>query len=90
MPLPQVQSYIQENKRLPGLPSAEEVQEQGVSLGEMQTVMLQKMEEMTLHMITLQNENQKLKVANAEQLHANAELLKRLEKLEEAMNHESL
>jgi len=90
MPLAQVHSYIQENKRLPGMPSAEEVQEQGVSLGEMQTVMLQKMEEMTLHMITLQNENQKLKVANAEQLHANAELLKRLEKLEEAMNHESL
>jgi len=57
------------------------VQEQGVSLGEMQTVMLQKMEEMTLHMITLQNKNTELQALNTE-------LLKRLEKLEEAMNHE--
>jgi len=59
MPLTQVQSYIQKNKRLPGLPSAEEVQEQGVSLGEMQTVMLQKVEELTLHVIDLQEQNAK-------------------------------
>jgi len=53
---------------LPGVPSAEEVGENGVQIGEMNTILLEKIEELTLHLIdinenlkTLQKENQALK-----------------------------
>jgi len=61
-----------------------------VSLGEMQTVMLQKMEEMTLHMIKLCEENEELYTNNEELQAVNAQLMKRLEALEEKVeNHET-
>jgi hypothetical protein len=50
-PLTEVASYIQENHHLPGIPSEAEVEEEGVSLGEMQAKLLAKIEELTLHMI---------------------------------------
>lgn len=56
-----VATYIEENKHLPGVPSAEEVQNDGVELGEMSAVLLQKVEELTLYMIALKKENEKLK-----------------------------
>lgn len=53
---------------LPGVPSAEEVGENGVQIGEMNTILLEKIEELTLHLINinenvkaLQKENQTLK-----------------------------
>ncbi|MCV9387471.1 hypothetical protein [Reichenbachiella ulvae] len=44
-------NYIQEYGHLPGVPSASEVNENGVSLGEMNEVLLKKIEELTLHLI---------------------------------------
>jgi hypothetical protein len=49
--LDEVESYIKENKHLPDIPTAKEVEENGVSLGEMQTKLLQKIEELTLYVI---------------------------------------
>lgn len=49
-----VNAYIQKNGTLPGIPSEKEVAENGVSVGEMQTKLLEKIEEMTLHMIQMQ------------------------------------
>jgi len=49
--LNEVESFIKENKHLPEIPTAKEVQENGVSLGEMQTKLLQKVEELTLYII---------------------------------------
>ncbi|MDQ1266655.1 MAG: hypothetical protein QG635_1807 [Bacteroidota bacterium] len=46
---------------LPGIPSAKEVRENGVELGEMQAKLLQKVEELTLYMIELKKENDTLK-----------------------------
>ena len=55
--LEETQQYIIENKHLPEIPSAEEVEENGVNLGEMNALLLKKIEELTLHMIELKQEN---------------------------------
>lgn len=62
MPLEEVEKAIKENGHLPGIPSAAEVEKEGgIEVGEMQRLMLEKMEEMTLHLIELKKENEKLK-----------------------------
>ena len=57
----ELEAYIQQNNRLPGVPEAREVEENGVDLGEMQHVLLEKIEELSLYMIELKNENRQLK-----------------------------
>jgi hypothetical protein len=49
--LNEVESFIKENKHLPDIPSKAEVKENGVSLGEMDAKLLQKIEELTLYII---------------------------------------
>ena len=61
MTLAKLEERIKEDKHLPGIPSAAEVKEKGVSLGEMQTKLLEKVEELTLYMIALQKDNDQLK-----------------------------
>ncbi len=51
MPLKQVESYILKNGHLPNVPSTQEVVEEGVNLGEMNRILLEKIEELTLHLI---------------------------------------
>ena len=60
MPIADVASYIKANHHLPGIPSGAEVQEKGVSLGEMQSRLLAKIEELTLHMIQAEERNREL------------------------------
>ena len=55
---------MEENKRLPDVPSAKEMQENGMSVGDMQTLLLQKIEELTLYMIEIKKENEELKREN--------------------------
>jgi hypothetical protein len=50
-PLSEVEQHIQQQGHLPGVPSAQEVAEKGVSVGDMQAVLLAKLEEVTLHLI---------------------------------------
>lgn len=50
-PLSDVKTFIQENKHLPEIKSAKEMQEDGVSVSELQTKLLQKIEELTLYLI---------------------------------------
>ncbi|RFM26755.1 hypothetical protein [Deminuibacter soli] len=49
--LDSVAAFIQQNKHLPEVPSATEVQQRGVDLAANQAVLLKKMEELTLYMI---------------------------------------
>lgn len=51
MPLSEVEKSIRQNNHLPGIPSEKEVLENGVDVGDMQTKLLQKIEELTLYMI---------------------------------------
>jgi transposase len=50
-PLAEVEAHIKEHKHLPGIPSAAQVAEGGVSIGDMQARLLAKIEELTLHAI---------------------------------------
>jgi len=49
--LKETAKFIEENKHLPGVPKAAEIEENGLSLGEMNRILMQKVEELTLHMI---------------------------------------
>jgi len=49
--LEDVERSIKQDKHLPEIPSAKDVRENGVSLGEMQSKLLQKVEELTLYVI---------------------------------------
>ena len=61
MPLAELESYISRNNHLPDVPSAEEVMTRGNNLGEMDAILLQKIEELTLYVIELKKENEQLK-----------------------------
>ncbi len=54
MPLQELDSYIKENKHLPEIPTTKEVEENGISVGEMNAKLLQKVEELTLYIIQLE------------------------------------
>ncbi len=54
-PLSEVSTYIEKNHHLPGIPTAQEVAENGIKLGEMNAKLLEKVEELTLYLIE-QNE----------------------------------
>lgn len=51
MPINELEAYIKANKHLPNVPSEQEVGNNGVDLGEMNALLLRKMEEMTLYII---------------------------------------
>ena len=53
-PLQDVKSYIQQNHHLPEIPSAHQMQEDGMSVNEMVIKLLQKVEELTLYNIQLE------------------------------------
>ena len=59
--LEEVETFISTNKHLPGIPTAAEVKEQGVGVGDMSAKLLQKVEELTLYVIDLKKENNLLK-----------------------------
>ena len=50
-PLSEVEQFIAENQRLPNVPSASEIETDGVNVGEMNALLLQKIEELTLYII---------------------------------------
>ncbi|MCG8386025.1 MAG: hypothetical protein MJA30_10815, partial [Cytophagales bacterium] len=59
--LPEVEAYIIANKHLPGVPSAKQVSEEGYNQSEINAILLQKIEELTLYVIDLKKENSSLK-----------------------------
>ena len=60
MPLTEVENEIKANHHLPGIPSASEMEENGIELGEMQRLLMEKVEELTLYVIELNKENQRM------------------------------
>jgi len=64
--LADTESYIQSNGHLPGIPSAKEVQDKGVSVGESQAMLLRKIEELTLHVIEVNKKQAQLETRIAE------------------------
>jgi len=95
LPIEHVANYVQENKHLPNIPSANEMVKNGVSMGDMQVKLLQKVEELTLYAIqqnkkieSMQKENEQYKAKKnnllAEQQQQLLELKKEIENLKKS------
>jgi hypothetical protein len=89
--LHEVADYIDKNNRLPGIPSEKEIQQNGFEMAEMDAMLLQKIEELTLYMIDLKKENTKLKQQNEKlknQTQKIETVMQKLEKLEQQVKEE--
>jgi hypothetical protein len=64
MSLSTLSQYIDEHGHLPEVPDAETVAKEGVALGEMNALLLKKIEELTLHQIAMMDELIRLKDQN--------------------------
>ena len=62
-PLNEVKAFIAENKHLPEIQSAQEMQENGVGINELQAQLLQKIEELTLYIL---QQEERIKALEAE------------------------
>ena len=76
--LEEVESFIKQHKHLPDVPSARDVQKEGLNLGDNQALLLKKIEELTLYAI---DQNKKLEI----EILRNKALEGRLKKLEKAI-----
>jgi hypothetical protein len=60
----EVESFVNENKHLPDVPSAKDFEENGVDQSKMNKLLLQKIEELTLYMIDANKRMEKLETEN--------------------------
>jgi hypothetical protein len=60
-PLSEVKAYIDQNHHLPEMPSDKEVEAKGLDVSEMNKLLTKKVEELTLYLIELKQENQEIK-----------------------------
>ena len=60
-PLGEVAQYIQQHQHLPGIASAEEVVKEGIDVAQMNAKLLEKIEELTLYVVTLHKEVEELR-----------------------------
>ncbi len=60
--LEEVETYTKANNHLPEIPSAQEIQENGLELSKMTNLLLQKIEELTLY--TIEQEKRIIKLEN--------------------------
>ena len=58
--LSEVEQFVKENKHLPGIPAGEELEENGMDVAEMNNLLLQKIEELTLYIIDLEKKYQRI------------------------------
>ena len=78
--LQEVKAYIDQNQHLPEIPSEQEITKNGLNLGEMNKLLMKKVEELTLYLIEKDKEKQEWKVINGE-------LINRIKKLEQSLKH---
>lgn len=57
----ELRNYIKQNNHLPNIPPAAELEKSGLELGDMQKRMMEKIEELTLYVLQLEEEIKKLK-----------------------------
>ncbi|MEP4945997.1 MAG: hypothetical protein ABJU26_00540, partial [Flavobacteriaceae bacterium] len=85
--LEEVQNHIKKHGHLPNIPSAKEMEENGIQLGEMNMKLLEKIEELTLY--TLEQEKQlQEKDARIQEIEEKDALQEnRLQKIEQLLNN---
>jgi len=82
MPLDELQRYIDQEKHLPNIPSAEDIKKHGLNLSQFQMKLLEKIEELTLYTLAQQKQIE-------QQQEAMATLAARLTLLEQAVQRAS-
>jgi hypothetical protein len=64
--LAELEKYIQQNKHLPDVSSADKIEKDGLDLGDNQSVLLKKIEELTLYIIDINKKVEKLSEENTQ------------------------
>ena len=68
MSLPELERFVKENKHLPSVPAEKDINENGLDLGKMNILLLQKVEELTLYIIEMNKKiellEKKIKISN--------------------------
>jgi hypothetical protein len=82
-PLAEVEAHIKDHGHLPDVPSAQQVQAEGVDLGKANTLLLQKVEELTLYLIEQEKKVIEQEKKAIEQEKKTRVLEERLEQLQE-------
>ncbi|HNE30441.1 MAG TPA: hypothetical protein PLW66_14810, partial [Saprospiraceae bacterium] len=80
MPLAEKEKYVQENRHLPGVPTAAEVAENGLPLGQTQLAVTQNLEEVYLHLFEMEKRLEALEASNKRLEAENAALKAQIEK----------
>lgn len=62
MTFAELRTFVQNEKHLPNVPTAKEYETEGVDLGEMNRVLLEKVEELTLYILQLEERMQKVEI----------------------------
>ncbi|MDR2270590.1 MAG: hypothetical protein LBF27_06760 [Sphingobacterium sp.] len=78
--LSSIEDYVKKHRHLPEIPSANEIQKDGVDLTAMNLALLKKVEELTLHLIAKEKEIDELKETQRISLQELSERLNKLEK----------
>ena len=65
MPLKQLSKFIDDNKHLPNIPAASEIESSGLAVGDISRRMMEKIEELTLYIIAQDQRLSKLESDNA-------------------------
>lgn len=81
-----VKAYIDQNQHLPEIPSAQEVLKQGIDLGEMNKLLVKKVEELTLYLITQNEQLQEQKKASQSQNKVNQSQQVQIDQLKKQLN----
>jgi hypothetical protein len=63
MNLEELRTYIKEEKHLPGIKSADQVSEEGIGLGELSRIQMEKIEELTLYILQLEERIKQLEAS---------------------------
>ncbi len=84
--LQEVEAHIKEKGHLQNIPSAQEVEENGIELGEMNKLLLEKIEELTLYIIAQEKKIKYQEKTNKKLQSKNQELDERLLKIETLLN----
>lgn len=78
--LSSIENYVKKHRHLPEIPSAIDIQKDGVDLTVMNLALLKKVEELTLHLIAKEKEIDELKQTQKSSLQEFSERLNKLEK----------
>lgn len=86
MPLSEVKTYVDKNQHLPEIPSASQIEKDGLNLGEMNKILVKKVEELTLYLIEKDKQYRDEHQANISQQQQITLLKQQLEAIDQKVN----